>query len=136
MSHLPGRNIEESNSHPSASESLEADSGMSERDKLIKEQMKDHELAKLAQEAVDDDELAINPKCYFKQFGVLMRKWRPRDVPATDAWRTIYQIVVPQSKSYSEAWWYYSLCGKWQMPVLTQFTSRWIGSTMQVIFCG
>ena len=27
-----------------------------------------------------------------------MRKWRPRDVPATDTWRTLYQIVVPQSK--------------------------------------
>ena len=27
-----------------------------------------------------------------------MRKWRPRDVPATDTWRTVYQIVVPQSK--------------------------------------
>ena len=30
MSHLPGSNVEESNSHPSASESLEVDSGMSD----------------------------------------------------------------------------------------------------------
>ena len=96
MSHLSVENIEES--YPIPSESLEADSGMSEREKLIKEQMKDQELAKLAQEAVDDDELAMNPKCYFKQSGVLMRKWRPRDVPATDTWRTVYQIVVPMSK--------------------------------------
>ena len=96
MSHLSVENIEES--YPIPSESLEADSGMSEREKLIKEQMKDQELAKLAQEAVDDDELAMNPKCYFKQSGVLMRKWRPTDVPATDTWRTVYQIVVPMSK--------------------------------------
>ena len=98
MSYLPNKNVEESNSHYSPSESLEADSRMSERDKLIIEQMKDHKLAKLAQEAVDNDKLAINPKCYFKQPGILMRKWRPRDVPATDTWRTVYQLVVLQFK--------------------------------------
>ena len=69
-----------------------------ERDKLIKEQMKDPKVARLAQEAVDDDEVAVTPECYFKQSGFLMRKWRPRDLPTTDTWRTVYQIVVPQSK--------------------------------------
>ena len=88
MSHLHSNNVEESNNHSSPSESLEVDSRMSERDKLIKEQMKYHKLAKLAQEAIDNDELAINPKWYFKQSGVLMRKWRPRDAP-TIKWRPI-----------------------------------------------
>ena len=27
-----------------------------------------------------------------------MRKWRPRSAPATDEWRTVYQIVVPKKK--------------------------------------
>ena len=71
---------------------------ISERDKLIEEQMKDPEVARLAREAVDEDECVVTPKCYFKQSGVLMRKWRPRDVPATNTWRTVYQIVVPHSK--------------------------------------
>ena len=71
---------------------------VSERDKLIEEQTKDPEVARLAQEAVDNDELELTPEGYFKQSDVLMRKWRPRDVPATDTWRTVYQIVVPQSK--------------------------------------
>ena len=76
---------------------------ISERDKLIEEQVNDPEVARLAQEAVDvddddDDELGVTPECFFKQSVVLMRKWRPRDVPVTETWRTLYQIVVPQSK--------------------------------------
>ena len=27
-----------------------------------------------------------------------MRKWRPKDVPASETWKTVFQIVVPQSK--------------------------------------
>ena len=60
--------------------------------------MNDQELTKLAQEAVDKDEVEMNPNCDFKQSGVLMRKWRPKDVPASDTWKTVFQIVVPQSK--------------------------------------
>ena len=57
---------------------------MNERDKLIRDQMNDQELTRLAQEAVDEDEVEMNPNCYFKQSGVPMRKWRPKDVPASD----------------------------------------------------
>ena len=86
-------------SHLTPPKDQETDPVISERDKLIEEQMNDPEVARLAQEAVDgDDELGVTPECFFKQSGVLMRKWRPRDVPATDTWRSLYQIVVPQSK--------------------------------------
>ena len=98
MSHLPCKNIEGSSSHAFPSCSMENDSGMNERDKLIRDQMNDQELIRLAQEAVDEDEVEMNPNCYFKQSGVLMRKWRPKDVPASDTWKTVFQIVVPQSK--------------------------------------
>ena len=98
MSHCGGEDVIESSSHLKSSEDQETGHVVSERDKLIKEQMKDPEVARLAQEAVDNDELEVTPEGYFKQSGVLMRKWRPRDVPATDTWRTVYQIVVPQSK--------------------------------------
>ena len=99
MSHCEGENITESMSHLTPPKDQETDFVISERDKLIEEQMNDPDVARLAQEAVDDDdELGISPECFFKQSGVLMRKWRPRDVPATDTWRTLYQIVVPQSK--------------------------------------
>ena len=96
MSHLPCKNIEGSSSHAVPSYSLENDSGMNERDKLIRDQMNDQELIRLAQEVVDEDEVEMNPNCYFKQSGVLMRKWRPKDVPASDTWKTVFQIVVPQ----------------------------------------
>ena len=74
MSHLPGKNIEESDSHATPLCSLENDSGMNERDQLIRVQMDDQELARLAQKAVDEDEVEMNPNCCFKQSGVLMRK--------------------------------------------------------------
>ena len=78
MSHLPGKNIEESNSHATPSCSLENDSRMNEK---IRDQMNDRELTRLAQEAVYEDEFEMNPSFYFKQSGVLMRKWKPKDVP-------------------------------------------------------
>ena len=98
MSHCVGEDVIESSSHLKSSEDQETGHVVSERDKLIQEQMKDPEVARLAQEAVDNDELEVTHEGYFKWSGVLMRKWRPRDVPATDTWRTVYQIVVPQSK--------------------------------------
>lgn len=85
-------------SHLTPFNDQETDLVISKRDKLIEEQMNDPEVARLAQEAVDDDELGVTPECSFKKSGVLMRKWRPRDVPATETWRTLFQIVVPQSK--------------------------------------
>ena len=60
--------------------------------------MNERELTRLAQEAVDKDEVKMNPSCYFKQSDVLMRKWRPEDVPPSETWKTVFQIVVPQSK--------------------------------------
>ena len=71
-------------SHLKSSEDQETGRVVSERDKLIEEQMKDPEVARLAQEAADNDELEVAGEGSFKQSGVLMRKWRPRDVPATD----------------------------------------------------
>ena len=53
MSHLPGKNIEESDSHATPLCSLENDSSMNERDKLIRDQINNQELTRLAQEAVD-----------------------------------------------------------------------------------
>ena len=67
-----------------------------ERDKLIMEQKSDPELVELAKETVRDEEVETASECYFMQSGVLMRKWRPRDAPATEEWKTVYQIVVPK----------------------------------------
>ena len=38
------------------------------------------------------------PVCYFvNSNNVLMRKWWPPNVPASQEWRVVYQIVVPPS---------------------------------------
>lgn len=49
-------------------------------------------------DAMTKEEMTLIPEGYFKQSGVLMRKWRPRDAPASDHWRTVYQVVVPKTK--------------------------------------
>ena len=57
----------------------------------------DAEVSGLAESAVSEKEAADNPKCYYKKGGVLMRKWRPLDVPANEEWHVVHQIVVPQN---------------------------------------
>ena len=49
---------------------------------LILEQQKDSTLLSLFQNTVSEDEISSVPCCYYKKNGVLMRKWRPPDVPS------------------------------------------------------
>ena len=69
-----------------------------EREQLVREQENDPELRELAKEVVSNEDVTTTPDCFFMQSGILMRKWRPRSAPATDEWRTVYQIVVPKKK--------------------------------------
>ena len=68
------------------------------REQLMMEQENDPELVKLTAEAVTEEDMNLMPESYFKQSGVLMRKWRPRDTPSSDHWRIVYQEVVPKTK--------------------------------------
>ena len=63
--------------------------------KLIVDHEKDQEIRKLKNRALNEREAAKVPVCYFIRNGILMRKWRPRDVAALHEWKVIYQIVVP-----------------------------------------
>ena len=65
------------------------------REQLIKDQEMDAEISCLAESAFSEEEAANNPKCYYKKYGVLMRKWRPPDAPANEEWGVVHQIVVP-----------------------------------------
>ena len=53
---------------------------------LILEQQKDFTLSSLFQNMVSEDEISSVPCCYYKKNGVLMRKWRPPDVPSDAEW--------------------------------------------------
>ena len=67
------------------------------KSQLIQEQQTDHEISKLILKALPEDEISQVPMCYYIKNGILMRKWRPFDVPADDEWAVYHQIVVPKS---------------------------------------
>ena len=67
------------------------------KSQLIQEQQTDHEISKLIFRALPEDEISQVPMCYYIKNGILMRKWRPFDVPADDEWAVYQQIVVPKS---------------------------------------
>ncbi|XP_063585382.1 uncharacterized protein LOC134762766 [Penaeus indicus] len=62
------------------------------RDMLIDAQRKDKELCKYF--SLVDDSQPLD-SMYYLNSGVLMRKYRPVDVPATDTFTEIHQVVVP-----------------------------------------
>jgi len=65
------------------------------QEQLIKEQEADAELCSLIEEAIDEEEAARYGNCFYIKSGVLTRKWRPPDAPASDKWRATHQIVLP-----------------------------------------
>ena len=67
------------------------------KSQLIQEQQTDPEISKLIFRALPEDEISQVPMCYYINNGILMRKWRPYDVPADDEWAVYHQIVVPKS---------------------------------------
>ena len=67
------------------------------KSQLIQEQQTDPEISKLIFRALPEDEISQVPMCYYIKSGILMRKWRPYDVPADDEWAVYHQIVVPKS---------------------------------------
>ena len=65
------------------------------REKLIGEQEKYPELLLLSQKALSSEEEEKTPVCYFKQDGMLMRKWIPPDALLQEDWKVVHQIVIP-----------------------------------------
>ena len=66
------------------------------KSKFISEQEDDPELAPLFRLVLPTVELDKVPVGYYVRNGVLMRKWRPPNVPASEAWSVVHQIVVPK----------------------------------------
>ena len=64
---------------------------------LIKNQHADKELHTMFQRSVSADEAKFESECYYTNNGVLIRKWRPPQVPDEYDWAEYHQIVVPQS---------------------------------------
>ena len=68
------------------------------KSKLILEKENDPELAPLFKLVLPPVELDKIPVGYYVRNGVLIRKWRPPNVPASEEWSVVHQIVV--SKVY------------------------------------
>ena len=64
--------------------------------RLARKQKDDPELQKLREQAVSEVESHKVAGCYYLLNDVLMRKWQPRDVPSSEAWRVVHQVVIPQ----------------------------------------
>ena len=64
---------------------------------LIFEQVKDLEISELRNRALSDDEIKEVPIGFYVKDGVLMRKWRPPDVPVSEDWTVVHQVVVPKA---------------------------------------
>ena len=56
------------------------------KSQLIQEQQTDPEISKLIFKALPEDEISQVPMCYYIKNGIVLRKWRPFDVPADDEW--------------------------------------------------
>ncbi|XP_072171900.1 uncharacterized protein [Diadema setosum] len=67
------------------------------RSSLIAAQQKDATLQRLLLTAVSEEEAAKTPECFYLRSGVLMRKWRPPNRPASESWSVVHQIVLPVS---------------------------------------
>ena len=65
------------------------------REQLLSEQTKDPDIVRLSKRALSLGEADKVGECFYKQDGILMRKWRPPDAPPDDVWQVVHQIVVP-----------------------------------------
>lgn len=52
------------------------------------------ELKQLVKEAVSEEEMVKHAHCFYTKSGILMKKWRPPDLPATEEWQILHQIVL------------------------------------------
>ena len=66
-----------------------------DRESLIFKQEHDSELMPLLTRAVSEDEAQKLPTSFYFKSGVLLRKWRPVDIPPENEWEVCHQIVVP-----------------------------------------
>jgi hypothetical protein len=64
---------------------------------LYEKQCDDDTLKFVRNQTVSYDEIYKFPVCYYWKGSVLMRKWRPSDVPADESWHEVHQVVLPES---------------------------------------
>ena len=77
---------------------LSAKAQMFSRSYLIREQNSDPDVSCLFARSVEESDVSRDPVCFYTKNDVLMRKWRPSDVPADDEWAVKHQINISTEK--------------------------------------
>ncbi|PWI46234.1 hypothetical protein CEE45_17880, partial [Candidatus Heimdallarchaeota archaeon B3_Heim] len=67
------------------------------RKRLREEQEKDPDCIRLKLKAMTEEEAQAVPNGYYIQQEILLRKWRPPEVPANEDWKVVRQIVIPSN---------------------------------------
>ena len=67
------------------------------RSDLIRELNSDPDISFLFNRSVDECDVSRDQVCFYSTNYILMKKWRPSDVPADDEWTVKHQIIVPSS---------------------------------------
>lgn len=67
------------------------------REEIIKAQELDESLRFVRKQVVSEEDSFVKSNCcYTMDSGLLMRKWRPVEIPADEDWNVVNQIVVPK----------------------------------------
>ena len=96
MNTLPEEDFGGSQASSTQESSVSDDCSLS-RKQLIKAQAEDPEISELKEKALSDDDLAKVPVGFYFKDRLLMRKFRPPNVPANEDWAIVNQVVVPRS---------------------------------------
>lgn len=64
---------------------------------LITEQQSDSKLTQFISKARPGDNLDNIPQSYYNKNSVLMRTWKPPQIPDLEDWETCEQIIVPRA---------------------------------------
>ena len=67
------------------------------RSEFINRQLNDESLSGVFNLVVNEEEVKDNAVCFYFKSGLLMRKYRPPEIPADASWGEVNQLVVPQS---------------------------------------
>ena len=90
------RKINDDNVSDVTNDDFSAKAQIFSRSDLIREQNSDPDVSCLFARSVDESDVSRDPVCFYTKNDVLMRKWRPSDVPADGEWAVKHQIVVPR----------------------------------------
>ena len=97
VGHALSESVSPSDLQSQKSSSLDLSDPSLQSDWINKQRAANTDTTLLFQKAVTPEEAALEPICFYLKNGVLMRKFRPPQMPADEDWPEQNQIVVPAS---------------------------------------